>query len=202
MFVERPLASLRFFYRGAVWRIKKKEKAIYLTFDDGPIPDITPRVLDILDKYKIKATFFCVGENVKKHPEIYGEILKRGHQVGNHTYNHLRGFEYSTKNYVSNVRKASEFIDSKLFRPPYGRITPKQLNLLLREYKVVLWDLITRDYNSKLSPEYILFNIKKMTRNGSIIVFHDSIKAQKNLFAVLPQAIEYWQKERYEFRIF
>lgn len=201
MFVERPLNSLRLFYRGAVWRINKEEKAIYLTFDDGPVPEVTPAVLDILDKYGIKATFFCVGDNVTKHPDVYAEVLRRGHHVGNHTHNHLKGFECSTEHYLNNVEKAAGVINSKLFRPPYGRVTPKQLKLLCKQYKVVLWDLITRDYNKKLSPEYIMKIIKRLSRNGSVVVFHDSIKAHENMFAVLPQAIEFWQKEGYQFKL-
>ncbi len=201
MFVERPLRLLRIFYNGAIWRIPKKEKTIYLTFDDGPTPEITKRVLDILDVYKVKASFFCIGKNVENNKGIYTDILNRGHVVGNHTHNHLKGFEHTNIEYIANIEKASIHIDSKLFRPPYGRIKPSQLKSLLQKYKVVLWDLVTRDYNTKLHPNYILFNIKLLTRNGSVIVFHDSKKAEKNLFAVLPKAIEFWQKEGYKFAL-
>lgn len=201
MFVERPLISLRAFYRGAVWRINKDKKIIYLTFDDGPIPEITSKVLDILDNYSIKASFFCIGQNVIDYPEVYNDIKARGHVVGNHTHNHLKGFEHNDNDYFANIQVAAKYIDSTLFRPPYGRIKPTQLRELCKSYTVVLWDLITRDYNPKLSPEFILRNIKKMSRNGSIVVFHDSIKAQKNLFAVLPKAIEFWQEEGYEFGV-
>jgi len=199
MFVERPLKSLRAFYRGAVWRINKDKKIIYLTFDDGPIPEVTPKVLDMLDCYGVKASFFCIGQNVVYNPEVFKDITARGHVVGNHTHNHLKGFECKNKDYFANVHEAAKLIDSTLFRPPYGRIKPTQLRVLCKEYTVVLWDLITRDYNPKLSPEFILKNIKRMTRNGSVIVFHDSVKAEKNLFAVLPKAIEFWQQEGYEF---
>jgi peptidoglycan-N-acetylglucosamine deacetylase len=199
MILERPLDFLRVFYPGATWKVKGKEKTIYLTFDDGPVPEITPLVLDILDKFNIKATFFCVGDNVVKFPEVYAEVLRRGHRVGNHTFNHLKGFEHSTEQYLNNVKKAADVIESNLFRPPYGRIKPKQLRLLCKEYKVILWDLITRDYNPMLTADFIMANIRKLSRNGSIVVFHDSIKSQKNLFAVLPIAIEYWMAEGYEF---
>ncbi len=200
-FIERPLSVLRIFFRGAFWRVNRKEKAVYLTFDDGPVPEITPAVLDILDKYRVKATFFCVGENVEKYPEVYAEILRRGHSVGNHTHNHLKGFEHSIAAYVANVKKASSVIHSRLFRPPYGRIRPRQLRALRKHYTVVLWDLITRDYNPHLSPDYILQTIRRLTRNGSVIVYHDSVKAKKNLFATLPKAIEFWQSEGYEFKV-
>jgi peptidoglycan/xylan/chitin deacetylase (PgdA/CDA1 family) len=200
MIIERPLTYLSLFYYGAIWRINKKERAIYLTFDDGPTPEITPAVLDILDKYEVKATFFCIGKNVENHPDIYQEVLRRGHKVGNHTYCHLKGFNSGVSSYLNNVEKTSKVITSNLFRPPYGRIRPSQLRVLSKKYKIILWDLVTRDYNAQLSPEFILKNIYKMSRNGSVVVFHDSVKAQKNLLAVLPEAIEFWQKEGYQLK--
>lgn len=199
MILERPLRFLRPFYHGALWRKKGSEKVIYLTFDDGPIPQITQKVLAILDSYGVKATFFCVGGNVEKYPDEYNRILDSGHRVGNHTHNHIKGFNHTKDAYLKNIQKAATFIHSDLFRPPYGQITPAQLRLLKQTHTVVLWDLITRDYNAKLSPEYIMGKIKTMSRNGSIVVFHDSVKAEKNLFAVLPQAIEFWKKEGYQF---
>lgn len=201
MLVERPLRLLRAFYKGAIWRIRKEKKTIYLTFDDGPTPDITNRVLDILDSYNIKASFFCIGKNVKNNPSIYTDILSRGHVVGNHTHNHLKGFEWKDEEYIENVAEAAKHIKSKLFRPPYGRIKPSQLKALRKDYKVILWDLVTRDYNPKLSAKYILFNIKLLSRNGSVVVFHDSRKAEKNLFAVLPKAIEFWEEKGYKFSV-
>lgn len=201
MFLERPLDFLRIFYPGGIWRVKNCGKTIFLTFDDGPIPQVTPAVLDILDRYGVKATFFCVGDNAVKYPDVYADILNRGHAVGNHTYNHIKGFEHSVKHYIENVEQAAAHIQSNLFRPPYGRIRPSQLSFLRKKYKVILWDIITRDYNPHLSPEFILGNIRRLTRTGSIVVFHDSVKSQKNLFAVLPQAIEYWQAEGYAFGI-
>ena len=199
MFIERPLNYFKAFYKGATWRLNKDKKIIYLTFDDGPVPEVTPKVLDILDSYGIKATFFCVGQNVEKYPLVYKEVLDRGHAVGNHTHNHVKGFACNNADYFANVALAAHFIDSDLFRPPYGRIKPSQLRELKKKYTIVLWDLITRDYNRKLSPEYILINIKSLTRKGSIIVFHDSLKAEKNVLAVLPRAIEFWQKKGYQF---
>jgi peptidoglycan/xylan/chitin deacetylase (PgdA/CDA1 family) len=184
-----------------IWRKNPSEKVIYLTFDDGPVPEVTPQVLDILDMYNLKATFFCVGENVQKYPEIYADILQRGHRTGNHTFNHLKGFSTSTADYVENVRKASEFIDSNLFRPPYGRITFRQQRLLRSDYEIVMWDIITHDYNKSFSPDAILKNVKLYSRNGSLVVFHDSIKAKDRVLAALPQSIEFWKAEGYQFNI-
>jgi len=192
---------LRPFLGKLLWRKKSSEKVIYVTFDDGPVPEVTPRVLDMLDEYNLKATFFCVGENVEKYPELYNDILRRGHKTGNHTYNHLKGISVSTEDYVANVKKAAGLIDSRLFRPPYGRINFRQKQALRKEYEIVMWDLITQDYNKNLSPNNILQNIKRYSRNGSLVVFHDSIKAERNMLTVLPRAIEYWNSRGYRFEV-
>jgi len=192
---------LRPFLGKLLWRKNSSQKVIYITFDDGPVPEVTPLVLDLLDEYNLKATFFCVGENVEKYPEIYNEVLKRGHKTGNHTYNHLKGVTVSTDDYVANVKKAAESIESRLFRPPYGRINYKQKKALRGDYEIVMWDLITQDYNKNLSPETILHSIKRYTRNGSLVVFHDSIKAERNMLTVLPMAIEYWNSKGYRFDV-
>lgn len=183
------------------WRRDSSSKVIYITFDDGPVPEVTPLVLDLLDKHNIKATFFCVGDNVRKHPEVYAEVLRRGHKTGNHTFNHIKGFSFSEEEYVANVEKAAEYIDSELFRPPYGRIKRSQLKRLQSKYEIIMWDLITYDYDRKLSKESILRNIKHYSRNGSVIVFHDSIKAKDNMLAVLPMAIEYWNSQGYTYGV-
>ena len=192
---------LRPFLGKLLWRKNPSEKVIYLTFDDGPVPEVTPLVLDLLDEYNLKATFFCVGENVEKYPEVYKEVLRRGHKTGNHTYNHLKGIAVSTNEYVTNVEKAATQIDSKLFRPPYGRIKNSQKKALLEDYEIVMWDIITRDYDSRLSPVSIMQNIKRYSRNGSLVVFHDSIKAERNMLTVLPLAIEYWNSKGYRFGV-
>lgn len=192
---------LRPFMGKLIWRKNPSSRVIYLTFDDGPVPEVTPLVLDILDKYNVSATFFCVGENVQKYPHVYEEVLKRGHKTANHTFNHLKGFSVPTKDYVANVLKASEYINSRLFRPPYGRITYRQRKLLQSKFEIIMWDLITHDYNRKLSPETILKTVKRFSRNGSIIVFHDSIKAKENVLTVLPLAIEYLKGEGYSFGV-
>jgi len=183
------------------WRRDPSSKVIYITFDDGPVPEVTPLVLDLLDKYNIKATFFCVGDNVRKHPEVYAEVVRRGHKTGNHTFNHIKGFSFSEDEYVANVEKAAEYIDSELFRPPYGRIKRSQIKRLQSKYEIIMWDLITYDYDRKLSKESILRSVKHYSRNGSIIVFHDSIKAKDNMLAVLPMAIEYWNSQGYTYGV-
>jgi len=192
---------LRPFLGKLLWRKSSSEKVIYITFDDGPVPEVTPLVLDLLDEYNIKATFFCVGENVEKYPEVYNEVLKRGHRTGNHTYNHLKGASVSTNEYVANVEKASLNIQSNLFRPPYGRIKKDQKKALKPGYEIVMWDVITHDYNSSLSPQTIMQNIRRYSRNGSLVVFHDSIKAERNMLTVLPLAIEYWNSKGYSFDV-
>jgi len=190
---------LRLFFGELIWQIDTDSRLIYLTFDDGPVPEVTPKVLDILDLYGWKATFFCVGENVMKHPDLYQEILRRGHRVGNHSFNHIRGFAYPLVEYVANVRKASAYIDSKLFRPPHGRIKFSQINALKHDYQIVMWDVITYDYDRNKSPESIFNIIKRHLRKGSIVVFHDSIKAERNVLTVLPKALEYWKEQNYQY---
>lgn len=188
-------------FPGGVWRLPvEDEKVVYLTFDDGPIPEVTPWVLDVLDHYNIKATFFAVGENVKKYPELYKEVLNRGHEVGNHTYNHLQGLKTTSKGYIENVDKASEYIDSPLFRPPHGHLRFPQFFRLRSKYKIILWDVVTRDYSKVQSPDKVVENVKHYTRNGSIIVFHDSLKAEKNLKYALPESIEWLIEQGYSFR--
>jgi peptidoglycan/xylan/chitin deacetylase (PgdA/CDA1 family) len=168
-----------------------ENKKIYLTFDDGPIPNVTEWVLDLLLKYKIKATFFCVGENIQKHPEIYQRILSDGHTVGNHTFNHLKGFYTSNDNYFENINKCDDVLNgSILFRPPYGQLKFSQIRRLSKKYKIIMWDVLSVDYSNKISPEKCLKNVIDNVRAGSIIVFHDSIKAKENLMYALPKAIE------------
>ncbi len=201
MFIEQPYIFLRIFYPHALWRKSKKEKVVYLTFDDGPIPEVTPWVLDVLKEKGVKATFFCVGKNVFKHPEVFERVKAEGHQVGNHTYNHIPGFFKNNDMYVENVQRADSYIHSNLLRPPHGHITRGQYHRLRKMgYRVVMWDLITRDYNAKLSPERILNNVKHYVRNGSIIVFHDSLKAEKNMRYAMPRAIDWLKEQGYEFR--
>lgn len=201
MFIEQPPLLYRILYPKAIWRKPiEGKKVIYLTFDDGPIPEVTPWVLDILEKYNVKATFFCVGDNVRKYPEIYRQVLAAGHTTGNHTFNHWQGWKHTTTPFMDNVRKAEEFIESDLFRPPHGHIRNGQYTELIKKgYSVIMWDVVTRDYNSKLTPERVFNNVKKYTRDGSIITFHDSLKSVNTLKIVLLKAIEWLQGEGYEF---
>lgn len=201
MFIERPPFFYRMLYPETIWRQPAEKKTIYLTFDDGPVPEITSWVLNLLDYHNIKATFFCVGENVARNRELYEEILKRGHRTGNHTMNHIQGIKYNTRNYMRNVEAADQLIHSTLFRPPHGHIRLSQARKLREKYKIIMWDVVTRDYSKKLSGEEVFNNVKKYTRNGSVIVFHDSLKGEKNLRYALPKAIEWLKSQNYEFGI-
>jgi peptidoglycan/xylan/chitin deacetylase (PgdA/CDA1 family) len=178
------------------------KQCVYLTFDDGPIPEMTPRILDTLDEYGIKATFFCVGENVRRYPELYRSVLERGHRTGNHTHNHIQGIRFRSENYIRNVAEAAEYIHSDLFRPPHGHMRFSQVLRLRRLFKIIMWDVVTRDYSPYMTSKGVFNNIKQYTRNGSIIVFHDSLKASGRIEDALPQSIEWLMKEGYEFKVF
>lgn len=199
MLIEQPPLFYRILFPECVWRLHKKRKCVYLTFDDGPIPEVTPWVLDTLDKYGIKATFFCVGDNVKRNPELFEEIKRRGHSVGNHTMNHLQGMKVTSRRYLRNVAEANLLIKSPLFRPPHGLLRWTQSSVLREHYTIIMYDLVTRDYSRKLTGEQVLKNVKRYARKGSIIVFHDSLKAEKNMKYALPRAIEWLQKKGYAF---
>lgn len=201
MFVEQPPFIMRWIWHG-IWRRKVAGKRqVYLTFDDGPCPETTPQLLDILDRNGIKATFFCVGDNVRKYPELFAELIRRGHRVGNHTMHHLKGFRTACQTYVADVEMADNFIGSSLLRPPYGRIRLSQLWRLRSKYTIVFWDVITRDYNRKLSPEFVCGVVRRYARNGSVIVFHDSLKASKNMLAAIQPSIDYLKAEGYTFAL-
>jgi len=173
------------------------KRAVYLTFDDGPIPEVTPKVLAILTRYQVKATFFMVGENIDKHPEVYEQVVQAGHSIGNHSYNHLKGWKTPFKEYMENVDRWPK--KTHLFRPPYGKATLRQRIALHRKgYTLVYWDILTRDYDASMTPEQMLRLIQRDTRPGSIINFHDSLKSNERMLEVLPRAIEWLQKEGYE----
>ncbi len=204
MIIEQPPKFFRALYPQATFRMDPSVKAVYLTFDDGPIPEVTPWVLSLLDKYSIKATFFMVGDNVRKHPEEFKMVVDAGHRIGNHTYNHIRGFEYSAERYLANVKLANELLRTDLFRPPHGHIGFRQYHTLKRHCRIIMWDLVTRDYSKRKGPDDVLNNVKRYVRNGSIITFHDSLKSWNNgnLQYALPKAIEYLKSEGYEFKVF
>jgi len=202
MFIEQPAVYLRWLYPKAYWRMDRRQRAVYLTFDDGPIPESTPFLLDTLRHYGVKATFFVVGDNVRKYPDLFQQIRDEGHQVGNHTHNHISGFRHSLRDYSYNVEKANAYIHSHLMRPPHGWMRLPQYAWLSRKYKVVMWDVVTRDYSKWMTAQGIVNNVMRYTRNGSIITFHDSLKAIDKLRTALPQSIEWLQQQGYEFRIF
>ncbi len=185
--------------KNLVWSIKTTKKEVFLTFDDGPIPEVTPWVLETLKQYDAKATFFCVGDNVKKHPDIYRMIVDQGHKVGNHTMNHFNGWTNFNKTYFENIEKCNAMIHSNLFRPPYGKIKPSQISHLKNDYRIIMWDVLTKDYDASVTGEYCFEKVKKNCKPGSIIVFHDSIKAEKRLRKALPKSLEYLKQEGYTF---
>ena len=193
---------LRWLYPRATWRMDKQDHSVYLTFDDGPIPESTPFILETLKKYNIKATFFMVGDNVRKYPELYRQIVEAGHRVGNHTFNHIGGFKHTIKTYSYNTEKANAYIHSNLFRPPHGWMRLHQYAWLGRKYRIVMWDLVTRDYSKWMTAEDVLNNVKHYARNGSIITFHDSLKSIDKLHFALPASIEWLRAQGYKFKIF
>jgi peptidoglycan/xylan/chitin deacetylase (PgdA/CDA1 family) len=181
--------------------MNKTEKKIFLTFDDGPVPGVTPEALSVLKKFDVKATFFCVGNNVEKHPEIYKQILDEGHSTGNHTFHHVDGWNTSTKNYIEEVNSCSRFVASKLFRPPYGRMRPPQRKIIQRKFKIILWDVLTYDFDKTLSGEDCLQLALNNSREGSIVVFHDSEKAKERMLYALPKYIEEMKGRGFEFGV-
>ncbi len=202
MIIEQPARWLRWIYPKALWRMDTTEHSVYLTFDDGPIPETTPFILDTLKEFDVKATFFMVGENVKRHPELYQRIIDEGHQIGNHTYNHMGCLRHMTRTYLHNTEKANELINSHLFRPPHGWMWLAAYEILRRRYTIVMWDLVTRDYSHLLNAFDVLRNVVLYARNGSIITFHDSLKSIEKLRYALPASLRYLKDQGYEFKTF
>ena len=202
MNINKPPRWVRKLYWSFNWKMQGKTKSLYLTFDDGPTPEITSWVLNEPEKYNAKATFFCIGRNVEKHPDIYQSIIKKGHAVGNHTYSHLKGWRTRNNEYIDDIQLASQFIQSKLFRPPYGKIGQQQIRSLKKNgYKLFMWDVLSEDYNNKITEQQCLENVTRYAQDGSIIVFHDSVKAGKNLYATLPIVLKTYTEKGFEFRI-
>lgn len=202
MIIEQPSKWLRWIYPQALWRMDKKDHSVYLTFDDGPTPESTPFILETLEKHDIKATFFMVGENVLRYHDQYNSIVEAGHQVGNHTFNHLNSLKYWALTYGINVAKANELIKSHLFRPPYGWMKHSEYWWLSRKYTIVMWDVVTRDYSRWMTANDVFNNVRRYTRNGSIITFHDSVKSIGKLRFALPRSIEWLKGQGYEFKTF
>jgi len=199
LFVKTPTGLAKFLFPSIIWKNKTTEKKIWLTFDDGPDEIVTVFLLSVLRKLKIKATFFLIGKQVKKHPIITKKILDAGHYIGNHSYSHINGFLKSKKEYVSDVDRANYLIDSKIFRPPYGKIRPIQLRHLKKKYKIIMWDILSWDFKKNISSERLYKNVIDNVENGSIIVFHNNMKSYKNLKQNLENILLKLQKEGYTF---
>ena len=226
MIIEQPARFLRWLYPRAIWRMDPSVKAVYLTFDDGPIPEATPFVLDTLARYGVKATFFMVGDNVRKYPDIFQQVVEAGHAIGNHTFNHIGGLRWFSKDYLANTQKAQEAIEKSyhsplvplppsslshregagvgvLFRPPHGWMRPLQYLVIRQQgYRIIMWDLVTRDYSRRLSADEVFENVRRYARNGSIITFHDSLRSIDKLKKILVPSLEWLIAEGYEFRLF
>jgi len=186
-------------YQDLEWSIPVSGPELFITFDDGPIPEITPRVLEILKAYNAKATFFCIGENVRKHPEIYRQILEEGHRTGNHTQHHINGWKTNKINYLRQSLLCSHYVQSDLFRPPYGRISRAQAKALKSRFRIIMWDVLSMDYDKRISREKCLDNVVKNAGPGSIIVFHDSHKAADNMLHALPAMLDHFSKKGFRF---
>lgn len=202
MIIEQPAIWLRWLYPRAAWRMDHNDHSVYLTFDDGPIPESTPFILQTLAEFDVKATFFMVGDNVRKYPNLFRQIVSAGHQVGNHTYHHLGGFKHIAKTYIDDTERANDLIGSHLFRPPHGCMSHGQYLWLKRKYRIVMWDLVTRDYSKWLTADDVYENVRRYARNGSIITFHDSLKSIDKLRTALPRSLKWLKEQGYEFKTF
>lgn len=194
---------LRWLYPTLTWHKSREEKYVYITFDDGPIPVVTPYVLNTLKKYNCKATFFCIGDNIDKYPSILSDVIAEGHTLGNHTYNHLKGWKTSDSDYLDNVRKTSLLTGTRLFRPPYGRIKKSQITDIRKHFpetEIVMWDVLSGDFDERITKEQCVKNVLKHYKNGSIIVFHDSLKAFRHLEHALPIILENLSEKGYQFK--
>lgn len=199
MLIERPPRIFRLLFPGAIFRLPAERRAVMLTFDDGPIPEATPEILDILDRYGVKATFFMVGDNVRKYPDLLEAVKKAGHSVGNHTMHHLQGLHTDSEDYLKDVEQAEVLTGSSLFRPPHGLLRPGQLKKLRQTHRIVMYDLVTRDYSRHVNARGVVDNVRRLARPGSIIVFHDSLRSINKLRTALPEAIEWLRDQGYDF---
>lgn len=199
LFLIQPRVFLKRIYPRAVWNFGRTKKNIYLTFDDGPVPGLTDWVINELERWNAKATFFCVGENIRRHPDIFRRIQDNGHQVANHTMRHPKGFRRSVSAYLREVDECRSLVNNNLFRPPYGQLSPGQYRGLVRRgYRIILWDVISYDYE-KIAEDVCARNVISNTRSGSIVLFHDNVKAEKNLRYALPRLLEHFSNMGYQF---
>ena len=200
MYFVRPPSLMQKVFKDLTLNIPTNNKIIYLTFDDGPDPEVTTWVLDTLKKFDAKATFFCIGEKVQKHPEIFKQIIEDDHAVGNHTFNHLNGWKTKKEDYLKDLEKCSEFVTSKLFRPPYGKLTPQQYSIINKQYSIIMWDVLSGDFDKNTSMKKCLKNATENTKKGSIVVFHDNIKTKENLYYALPEYLEDFEAKGFKFK--
>jgi peptidoglycan/xylan/chitin deacetylase (PgdA/CDA1 family) len=201
---------MRALYPNFIWRIPTEKKEIFLTFDDGPVPEITEFVLEELKKYKAKATFFCIGGNIEKYPHIFQKVINQQHSIGNHTFNHVRGWDVEDKYYLDNFKMCeneittrisnSQFLLPHFFRPPFGRIKRSQAREILKTHEIIMWDVLTGDYDQSISKERVLEKTLKHTEQGSIVLFHDSIKASENMMNALPRVLEHFSEQGFVFK--
>jgi len=200
-FYLKTTKLIRFLYPNyLIWEIPNDDNALFLTFDDGPTPGVTEKVLDLLKMYDAKATFFCLGKQVIAHPEIYQRIIDEGHAVGNHSIQHIKRHYYNSKSFLEEIRDASKLVDSKLFRPPYGQIKPNQVRLLKDQFKIIMWSVLSGDFDSNLTKEECLTTVLRHSKSGSVIVFHDSLKAEERMLYTLSSALEIFTKKGFQFR--
>lgn len=204
-FIQPPFWLQRYLYPQLLWRHQPAQPTLYLTFDDGPIPDITPWVLEQLAAYQAKATFFCIGNNIQRHPHIYQQIIEQQHTVANHTYHHLNGWQTPDARYLDDIAACDQWVQSPLFRPPYGRISRRQIQQILQQkaipniQQIVMWDVLSADFDTRISPQQCWQHVQRRTRNGSIVVFHDSLKAAPRMQYALPRTLAYFAQQGYRF---
>lgn len=199
MYLAKTPSIIKPFTKDLVWNIDTREQVLYLTFDDGPIPEVTEWVLDLLAEYEAKGTFFCIGDNVLKHPEVFARVIKEGHGLGNHTFNHLNGWKVEDASYLENTQRCAEQVKTALFRPPYGRIRRSQVAALKQAYHLIMWDVLSADFDPTITSEKCLKNVVDNAEKGSIVVFHDSIKASNHLYHALPRTLDHFSKLGYRF---
>ncbi len=199
MYLVKTPSFIKNLFPNFIWSVPSKDKVIYLTFDDGPIPEVTPWVMEMLEQYNAKGTFFCVGDNVQKNNAVFESLIENGHEVGNHTFNHLNGWSSENVPYFHNIRNCATLVKSELFRPPYGKLKPRQAQFLMRHYSIVMWDVLSGDFDENISKEQCLKNVLSKTKEGSIVVFHDSLKAESKLRYVLPRVLDHFANLGFRF---